>query len=80
LTLDVEATLTEAFLVTLHHHEDNLLVVVRALKEVLKVALLLDLLLRLLNLILLLLLGHIFKTFLTRAESETFGFLTVLIL
>jgi hypothetical protein len=80
LTLDIEAAFTEAFLVTLDHHEYDLLVVVWALEEVLKVALLLDFFLRLLDLVQLLLLGHVLKTFLIGARSEAIWFLIIFIL
>lgn len=42
LLLDVEFILTEAFLITLYHHEYNLLIFVWALKEVLQVTLFFD--------------------------------------
>jgi len=51
LRLEVELVLAERLLVSLDHHEDDLLVLVRALEEVLQVTLLLDLILRLFNVI-----------------------------
>ena len=51
LGVNVEFTLTKTFLVTFHHHKYNFLILIRALEEVLEVSLLLNLLLRFLNLV-----------------------------
>ena len=85
LAIDVKLALTKSLLVSLHHHEDHLLIIIWALKEVLEITLLLNLLLRFLDLVHLFLVFkfqiiNLFETFLSRGLRKSFWFFILVLL